>query len=134
MTRRLRVVCAVLAEDGRLFAARRGPGGRNGGLWELPGGKLEPGESPGAALVRELREELGLEVAVLAVWEPVLHEEPGFRLELIPVVCRRVRGEPIPAEHAETGWFRPEELDGLAWSPADVPVVARWRGSRIADS
>ena len=129
--RRLRVACAVMAEEGRLFAARRGPGGRHGGLWELPGGKLEEGETPDTCLVRELKEELGLVVEALAVWEPVRHDEPGFSLELIPVLCRRLGGEPKPAEHEETGWFDAAQLRALDWAPADVPVVERWLKDRL---
>jgi len=123
----LRVVCAVLAENGRLLAAKRGPGGRHGGLWELPGGKLEPGETAEAALIRELREELGLEVEPIGTWEPVRHDEPGFSLELIPVLCRRKAGVLRAVEHAETGWFAADQLDALDWCPADVPIVTRWR-------
>jgi 8-oxo-dGTP diphosphatase len=126
MTRRLRVACAVMAENGRLFAARRGPGGRNGGLWELPGGKLEPGETPSACLERELKEELGVDVRADGEWDAVRHDEPGFSLELIPVLCSRVKGEPTAGEHAESGWFDPAGLKALEWSPADVPVVERW--------
>jgi 8-oxo-dGTP diphosphatase len=126
MTQRLRVACAVLAENGRLFAARRGPGGRTGHLWELPGGKLEAGETPSACLVRELKEELGLDVEALVEWEPVHHDEPGFSLDLIPVLCRRLSGTPKPVEHVETGWFDEAGLKALTWSQADVPVVERW--------
>jgi 8-oxo-dGTP diphosphatase len=126
MIKRLRVACAVLAENGCLFAAKRGPGGRHGGLWELPGGKLEAGETPSACLVREMKEELGLDVQALEEWDPVRHDEPGFGLELIPVRCRRLGGVLKPDEHVETGWFRDAELKALAWSPADIPVVERW--------
>jgi 8-oxo-dGTP diphosphatase len=128
MTAPLRVACALIAENGRLFAARRGPTRRNAGLWELPGGKLEDGETAQACIVRELREELGMDVEPLAEWEPVLHKEPGLDLELIPVVCRRKGGALEPTEHVETGWFEPGVLRALDWSPADVPVVERWRG------
>ncbi len=122
----IQVACAVIAEDGCLFAARRGAAGRNAFRWELPGGKLEPGETAQACVARELREELGLDVEPGAVWDPALYEEPGFRLELIPVVCRITGGAPTPSEHGETGWFTPEELHKLNWSPADIPVVERW--------
>ena len=122
----VQVACAVIAENGRLFAARRGASRRNAFLWELPGGKLEANETAQACVARELREELGLTVEPGAAWEPVRHTEPGFRLELIPVVCRITGGTPTPVEHAETGWFTPEALRALNWSPADIPVVARW--------
>jgi len=123
----LQVACAVIADhQGRLFAARRGPGGRHAFCWELPGGKLEPGETAQACVARELREELGLTVEAGAAWDPVFHQEPGFRIRLIPVVCRITAGVPTPAEHGETGWFSPQALRKLNWSPADIPVIERW--------
>jgi 8-oxo-dGTP diphosphatase len=128
MTAPLRVACAVIAENGRLFAARRGPTRRNAGLWELPGGKVEEGETARTCIVRELREELGMDVVPIEEWEPVHHKEPGLDLDLIPVVCRRKGGAMAPTEHVETGWFEPGVLRGLDWSPADIPVVERWLG------
>ncbi len=128
----IQVACAVIAENGRLFAARRGPSRRNAGLWELPGGKLESGESAKACIVRECREELGLDVDPVEEWPPVRHEEPGLNLALIPVVCRRTGGALKPTEHVETGWFEPRRLRTLAWSPADIPVVEHWLSGRSA--
>jgi 8-oxo-dGTP diphosphatase len=115
-----------MAEDGRLFAARRGPSRKNAGLWELPGGKLEGRETASECLIRELREELGLEVEALDEWVPVHYREQDFHLELIPVACRRTGGVLRLTEHTETGWFDPAGLRALTWSPADIPVVERW--------
>lgn len=126
MSAPLQVACALIAENGRLFAARRGPAGRNAHLWELPGGKLEPDETARACIVRELREELGLDVAPVGEWDPVRYTEPGFDLILLPVLCRRGSGAPTLTEHVETGWFSPSELRKLNWSPADIPVIDRW--------
>ena len=126
MTAPLRVACALIAENGRLFAAKRGPSRRNAGLWELPGGKVEDGETVRACIVRELREELGMAVEPIDEWDPVHHKEPGLNLLLIPVVCRRIGGALEPTEHVETGWFGPAALRKLAWSPADIPVMERW--------
>jgi 8-oxo-dGTP diphosphatase len=134
MTHSIRVACALIAENGRLFAAKRGTGRRNAGLWELPGGKLEAGETARACIVRELREELGLAVEPVAEWEPVGYAEPGLILTLIPLVCRRVGGNLVLTEHTETGWFSPPELPGLNWSAADIPVVERWRAEAVKES
>ena len=116
----------MIAENGRLFAARRGATRRNAFLWELPGGKLEANETAQACVARELQEELGLTVEAGEAWEAVRHEEPGLHLALIPVVCRITGGTPTLTEHGETGWFSPDELRHLNGSPADIPVVARW--------
>ncbi len=126
MTTPLRVACAVIAENGRLFAARRGPTRHNAGRWELPGGKLEDGETARTCIIRELREELGMDVEPLEEWTAVRHEESSLNLILIPVVCRRTGETMEPTEHVETGWFEPGVLRDMDWSPADIPVVERW--------
>lgn len=134
MTASIRVACALIIEKGCLFAARRGAGRRNEGLWELPGGKLEAGETARACIIRELREELGLDVEPLVEWEPVRHTEPGLTLTLIPLICRRVGGSLILTEHTETGWFDAKALAALKWSEADIPVIERWRAEAAKES
>ncbi len=126
MVPHIQVACAVITENGRLFAARRGPSRRNAGRWELPGGKLEAGETARACIVRECREELGFDVEPVEEWAPVRYEEPDLNLTLIPVVCRIANGTPMPTEHDATGWFSADELRKLDWSPADIPVIERW--------
>jgi 8-oxo-dGTP diphosphatase len=130
------VVCALIERDGRVLAAQRPAHKAQAGLWEFPGGKLEPGESPEAALVREIREELHLDLAVGARLPEVGHDYGPFSITLIPfratVAADR---EPHPAEHAAVRWCTPAELRTLAWAPADVPVVAHYLAARTgADS
>ena len=115
------VVGAAVLSHGRLLAARRvAPAALTGG-WELPGGKVEPGEQPEDALVREVREELGCEIEVV---EPLTGAEPlGPGLELRAYVCRLVAGEPVPREHDALRWLGPEQLHDVGWLPADAGFV-----------
>ena len=124
------VVAAVIVHDGRVLACRRAPGKDAAGLWEFPGGKVEPGESAEQALVREIREELG--VGILLDHEVVAAEHGGIRL-----TCwfARLDGGDIPTQstdHDELRWMLPSQLATLTWAPADLPAVQklsamRWR-------
>jgi len=113
------VVGAVLRDAaGRVLAARRErPAG-----WELPGGKVEPGETEPAALVRELREELGVTVEVGERFGPDVPIDPNFLLRAWTVAL--FHGEPAALEHAELRWLAPDELDTVPWLPADRPIIA----------
>ncbi len=128
MSRPVEVVGAALLRGGRLLAARRGPG-RQAGLWELPGGKVEAGESRAAALARELREELGIAVEVLDEVAVHTHDYGDLLVRLHALRCRLRPGSPEPEarEHAELRWLRAGELDAVDWAPADRPLVAAVR-------
>lgn len=123
------VVGAVIVRAGKVLCARRAPGGSAGGLWEFPGGKIEPGETPREALVREIVEELGCRVAVGQQLETTTHAHAHGVITLTTFLCELVDGEPTPHEHAELRWLRPDALDELDWAPADVPAVARIRAT-----
>jgi mutator protein MutT len=115
------VVAAAVLRHGRLLAARRTRPAPLAGRWELPGGQVEPGEQPQHALVREVREELGCEVAVV---EPIPGDVPlPGGLLLRAYVCELVSGEPVPGEHDAVRWLGPEHLHEIAWLPADVGFV-----------
>ncbi|PNH06927.1 CTP pyrophosphohydrolase, partial [Tetrabaena socialis] len=109
----------------RVLLAQRPEGKANAGLWEFPGGKLDPGETPEAALVRELREELaiGVEAADLAPLSFASHAYPHFHLLMPLYACRRWSGEPRGAEGQAVAWVRAEEVRSYALTPADVPLV-----------
>ncbi len=123
------VACALVDADGRVLVARRPEGRCMAGLWEFPGGKLEPGETPEACLVRELREELGIdtEASCLAPFTFASHAYPDFHLLMPLYVCRVWRGLPRPREGQELRWVAPVELERLAMPPADRPLVAMLR-------
>jgi 8-oxo-dGTP diphosphatase len=125
--RLLHVVAAALIDaDGRVLVQRRPPGVSMAGLWEFPGGKIEHGETPEAALIRELREELGIDVEAACLAPVAFASEPlGDRhLLLLLYVGRKWSGMPQPLQAAELRWVRPVELHRLPMPPADKPLIA----------
>lgn len=117
--------CALIDPDGRILVARRPEGKPMAGLWELPGGKVRPGETPEACLIRELREELGVdtEAACLAPLTFASHAYDGFHLLMPLWVCRRWRGEPAAREGQTLRWVRPRQLRDLPMPDADRPLI-----------
>ena len=117
--------CALVDADGRVLIAQRPQGKQLAGLWEFPGGKLEPGESPEEALVRELREELGIEtkVACLAPLTFASHSYDDFHLLMPLYVCRRFSGIPEPREAQALKWVRPNRMRDYPMPPADAPLI-----------
>lgn len=124
----IEVVCGVI-EDGRgcFLACLRPQGKHLGGLWEFPGGKVEPGESREAALIRELREELGVEVKVGAALDPVPWSYDRGDIRLLPFLCVIIGGHPHPIEHERLCWCAPRDFQTLKWAPADLPVLKQLR-------
>lgn len=119
----LEVVCGIIERDGLFLAAQRGEHGHNAGLWELPGGKIEPGEQPAAALIRELREELGVEIVVGEHLQRVVHHYPWAPIALTALRCRIQSGEPSALEHQALRWIAPAQISLLSWAPADIPLL-----------
>lgn len=119
----LLVVCAILEHQGKVLVARRGPSMDMAGYWEFPGGKVEPNESAEVALVREIKEELGLEIEV-RVALPASDWDDGKRhIRLLPFVCRLLGGELCLLEHDAIEWVAPNALMDRNWAPADIPIV-----------
>jgi 8-oxo-dGTP diphosphatase len=120
------VACALVDKDGRVLISQRPEGKAMAGLWEFPGGKVEPGERPETALIRELKEELGIDVtaACLAPLTFASHGYPSFHLLMPLYVCRRWKGEIRPGEGQRIAWVRPKELRAYPMPPADIPLVA----------
>jgi 8-oxo-dGTP diphosphatase len=116
--------CVLLDGDGRLLIAKRPAGRSLAGLWEFPGGKVEDGETPEGALVRELAEELGIDLAIadLAPLTFASHSYPKFHLLMPLYLCRRWRGMATAQEGQELQWVWPEELAAYAMPPADEPL------------
>lgn len=120
------VAAALVDETGRVLLQQRPEGKQMAGLWEFPGGKIEPGERPEAALVRELHEELGIAIDHASLTPSVFaSDELGDRhLLLLLYICREWVGEPRPLDAAELKWVRPNEMYGLSMPPADKPLIA----------
>jgi 8-oxo-dGTP diphosphatase len=130
MARLLIVAAAALIDgDGRVLLARRPAGKPMAGLWEFPGGKLKDGETPEEALVRELKEELGIDVdgACLAPIAFSSTNSTGFHLLMPLYACRKWRGSPEPLEPEALAWVRPSEFRAYDMPPADRPLAAQLR-------
>jgi 8-oxo-dGTP diphosphatase len=121
----LEVAAGLVFRAGRLLIAQRPPGKHLAGLWEFPGGKREPGETWEACLRRELREELGVEVAVGALFEEVTYDYPGRRMRLRFHLGRLAAGEPRPLGCAAVAWVTRDELAGYEFPPADARLLVR---------
>jgi 8-oxo-dGTP diphosphatase len=117
--------CALVDVDGRVLLARRPEGKKMAGLWEFPGGKLNPGETPEQALIRELKEELGIDVtaACLAPFAFASHDYEGFHLLMPLFLCRRWRGIPKPKEQQTLAWVHARRLSDYEMPPADKPLI-----------
>ncbi len=123
------VAVALIDADGRVLLARRPEGKPMAGLWEFPGGKVGPGETPEAALIRELKEEISIDVTTscLAPFTFASHGYDGFHLLMPLYVCRVWDGVARPNEGQELAWVRPERLRDYPMPPADEPLVAMLR-------
>lgn len=121
--------CALVDADGRVLLAQRPPGKAMAGLWEFPGGKLRRGETPEAALIRELHEELGIDVAE-ACLSPLTfasHHYPELHVVLLLYVCRRWKGLVTAREGQKLTWVRPQRFEDYPMPPADKGLVAALR-------
>jgi 8-oxo-dGTP diphosphatase len=123
------VAVALIDPDGRVLIAERPADRKMAGLWEFPGGKIEPGETPETALIRELAEELGISVEApcLAPFTFASHTYAEFHLLMPLYVCRRWEGIPQPLEHAAIKWVRPRDLADYPMPAADLPLVPMLR-------
>ena len=127
----VRVVAAVIKaenENGEsiIFATQRGYGDLKGG-WEFPGGKIEEGETPGEALVREIREELETKIVVGELIDTIEYDYPTFHLSMDCFWAEIVSGDLVLTEHAAAKWLTKDELDSVEWLPADVMLIDKVR-------
>ena len=121
--------CALIDPDGRVLIAQRPATKAMGGLWEFPGGKIEPGETPEGTLIRELAEELGIAVKAdcLAPFTFASHAYAEFHLLMPLYVCRRWEGIPQALEHQALKWVRPKDMTAYPMPPADLPLIPMLR-------
>lgn len=123
----LEVVAALIWQEGKFFACQRPMHKARGGLWEFVGGKVEPGETGEQALIRECREELGVEIAVQGVFMDVLHKYPDVTVHLTLYNACFTGQEPRMLEHQAFMWVQPEEADASLFCPADKEILAEIR-------
>ena len=122
--KKIEVAAAIIVKDNKVFATQRGYGEFKDG-WEFPGGKLEPGESAREALVREIREELDVDIRVGRLLETVEYDYPKFHLTMHCFICELLSEEIVLKEHEDARWLKEEELDTVDWLPADVGVIGK---------
>ncbi len=119
----IHVSCLLLLHQGKVLATQRSEKMDLPGLWEFPGGKVEPEESPATCLVREIWEELSIGIQICKPLRPVLHAYPAKSIQLIPFLATWESGTLQLTEHAQSRWLAPQDLLSLDWAPADLPIV-----------
>ena len=118
----INVVAALIRDDKRVFATARGYGSYKG-WWEFPGGKVEPGESPEDALVREIREELDSEISVDEYISTIEYDYPEFHLSMRCYWCSLIAGDLVLKEAEDAKWLDVETIDSVKWLPADITLI-----------
>ena len=126
------VSAALIFRGGRLLITQRHAKSHLGGLWEFPGGKREPGETFEACLVREISEELGVEISVGTLYEEIRHDYPEKSVHLKFFLCRLVSGEPQPLDCAAVRWVGQGELDAFEFPAADAQLLEKLKSPRMA--
>ncbi len=121
------VTCALIIDDkNQLFAAQRSSTMSLPLKWELPGGKMEPNETAEGCLIREIKEELNIEIKIINSFTPNTHSYPSITIRLIPFICKQIGGTITLKEHANFKWLNTKELLDLDWADADVPIVKNY--------
>jgi len=123
----IEVTCALIVDDqNRLFVAQRSRKMNLPLKWEFPGGKVESGESFAKCLIREIKEELSIEIEIITQLPSNIHTYPSITIRLIPFICKHVRGEITLKEHANFRWLNISELLDLDWADADIPILGNY--------
>ena len=119
----IQVTCAIVIEKGKVLATQRSEQMPHPLQWEFPVGKVREGENPEVCILREIREELGIEISVLQALPAVKHSYATHFIELLPFVCGHKEGEIVLSEHKDYRWVALAELEGMEWLEADVEVI-----------
>ncbi len=122
----MRVACAIIERDGKVLAVQRGERMKLPLKWEFPGGKIDQGESPAECVVREVAEELDVQVNAVQSLPSVSHDYPDFSVILYPFICAIVSGEITLHEHKALLWLSSNELRSLDWVAADFPIISAY--------
>ena len=129
----VRVVAAIIIHNNKVFATQRGYGEFKDG-WEFPGGKIETGETPEEALVREVKEGLDTEVEVRELMDTVEYDYPTFHLSMDCFICRILSGNLVLKEHEDAKWLTREQLDSVDWLPADLGLISKIKEDNLCTS
>jgi len=130
----IHVACVIIEHDGRVLAAQRSETMTMPLKWEFPGGKLEPGETPEACLVREVREELAIGIDIGRALPAATHSYETFTVTLYPFVCVPADGTMTLHEHRAAAWVEPEQMRALDWAEADLPIIAGYLADRAPEA
>ena len=125
------VTCAIIIHERKILICQRSSSMNLPLKWEFPGGKVEPNEDDATTIVREIKEELHLDIEVVKRLEPVEHDYPTFRIRLVPFVAHAVGGKLLLEEHADAKWVTMDDLDQYDWAPADVPIVEQLKADAL---
>lgn len=120
----IEVVAAIIKQEDKIFATQRGYGEFKD-FWEFPGGKMEEGETPQLALIREIKEELDIDISVGELIDTVEYDYPAFHLTMHCFICSILSGEVVLKEHEAAKWLTKNELDSVEWLPADEALIER---------
>lgn len=126
----INVVAALILHEDKILATQRGYGEFQGG-WEFPGGKVEAGETPETALIREIKEELDTEIEVGELFDTVEYDYPQFHLYMECYICKVISGEIVLKEHEDSRWLTKETLDSVEWLPADCGLIEKIKTSIV---
>lgn len=119
----IEVSCGIILKEGKILVAQRNSKGKLPLKWEFPGGKLEKGETAEQSLIREIKEELNIDIEIKSALTPVEHHYKEFSIRLIPFICNYLGGSLINKEHEDVQWVSNRELPEFDWAAADIPIV-----------
>jgi len=125
------VTCAIIIRESKILICQRSSTMNLPLKWEFPGGKVEPSEDEETTIVREIKEELHLDIELVKRLKPVEHDYPTFRIRLVPFIANVVGGKLLLEEHADAKWVTADDLDQYDWAPADVPIVEQLKAEAL---